>query len=58
MNGEEQVIENAHTREKRGRLKSPCHAEMSAFIDGQVGDITAPEVDVAGIGGMLTVEYV
>lgn len=50
MNGEEQMIENTHAGEKRGGLECPGHTEMGAFVHRQAGDVSAHEIDMAGIG--------
>ncbi len=49
MNGEEQVIENAHAGEERGRLKRPGHTKMGPLVDRELSDVTPHKIDLAGI---------
>lgn len=56
MNGEEQIIENAHAREERRGLKRPGHTKMGSFVDREVSDVSPHKIDMAGIGGVLTID--
>ena len=49
MNGEKQIIENAHAREERRGLKRPGDPKMGPFMDRQAGDISPHKIDVARI---------